>query len=206
MRVAVLGSGPVAAGLVGRWSRHRSGAHPCLVSRDPAAASARWDGLGVPVLSYAAAGAWAQALVLAVPFPAVREALARFGPVGDRVVLDATNPWGHGVAGQSGAEVIAGWVRPAPVVKAFNTVPVEALAWHGQASEEVARIVGLFCGDEAAARQIAEELIVAADLVPLDVGSLPMARLLEPLAGVLFDAAPTGASLALALARSRPGL
>jgi predicted dinucleotide-binding enzyme len=187
MRIAVLGAGPVGRALAARLARR----HPvALVSRGPV----RDAGPDVAPVSYGDAAEWASVIVPAVPFAAVREALARLGPLrAGTLVLDPTNPWGHAVAGESAAELIAGWVHPAPVVKAFNTVPVQVLAAPGTAA-------CLYCGDVEAAKDTAAGLIADAGFDPVDVGALPMARLLEPLAAAVHEAgARRGRPLALAL-------
>jgi predicted dinucleotide-binding enzyme len=103
------------------------------------------------------------------------------------VVLDATNPHEPMVAA-SGAEEVAVRAPGARVVKAFNTVAAPLVA---QAAAAPGRLSLLYCGDQAAAKQLAGGLIVDAGFVPVDAGRLDAARDVEAL-GRLLVAWPMG--------------
>ncbi|MBL8056869.1 MAG: hypothetical protein JNK29_09240 [Anaerolineales bacterium] len=101
-----------------------------------------------------------------------------------RVLVDATNPLAPGLQlalghTTSGAEQVAAWAPGARVVKAFNTPGVENMAdphYAGQAATM------LICGDDASAKAVVAGLAEALGFDVADLGGLPQARLLEPLA------------------------
>jgi 8-hydroxy-5-deazaflavin:NADPH oxidoreductase len=72
------------------------------------------------------------------------------------------------------------------VVKAFNTVAAPVVA---QAAAVPGRLSLLYCGDHAAAKQLAAGLIVDAGFVPVDAGRLEAARDAEALGRLLADLA-----------------
>jgi hypothetical protein len=72
----------------------------------------------------------------------------------------------------------------ARVVKAFNTVAAPVVV---QAAAVPGRLSLLYCGDHAAAKQVAAGLIADAGFVPADVGRLEAAREVEALGRLLVD-------------------
>lgn len=72
-----------------------------------------------------------EVVLLAVPRPAVEQLCAEL-PVGNAVVVDATNPRARGrnpdLGDESGTEAIARWLGSTGVVKAFNTTGAENMA------------------------------------------------------------------------------
>lgn len=125
-----------------------------------------------------------EALILATPWNAAEAALAAAGDLGNRVLIDATNPIGDGLAlthgrNDSGGEQVARWARNARVIKAFNSTGFENMAdpVYGDA-----RAAMLVCGDDADARAVALGLARDLGFDAVDAGGLSKARLLEPLA------------------------
>jgi 8-hydroxy-5-deazaflavin:NADPH oxidoreductase len=90
------------------------------------------------------------------------------------------------MVGASGAEEVALRAPGARVVKAFNTVAGPVVA---QAAAAPGRLSLLYCGDHAAAKQVAAGLIAAAGFVPVDAGRLEAAREVEALGRLLADLA-----------------
>jgi predicted dinucleotide-binding enzyme len=115
----------------------------------------------------------------------VGKALRMAGSLAGKVVLDATNPH-QPMLGASGAEEVALRAPEAQMVKAFNTVAAPVVA---QAAAAPGRLSLLYCGDHAAAKRVAAELIVDAGFVPVDGGRLEAAREVEALGRLLVDLA-----------------
>jgi len=133
------------------------------------------------------AAKFGDALVLATPWGATREAIAASGSLAGKVVLDATNPLLPALAGldvgttTSGGERVAEWATGAKVVKVFNTTGFNIMANPKFGAD---RSVMLYCGDDALAKAVAKQLADALGYDPVDAGPLVNARYLEPFAMV----------------------
>ena len=176
MNVAIIGAGKVGSTLA--QALRGKGHEEKLGVRSPDA--------NAGTVAIAAAVAPAQVVVLATPFAAREEVVRAAGSLAGKVVIDATNPLGPGLAlavghGDSGAEVLQRLAPDARVVKCFNTVGVEVMAnpvFHGR------RATMFLCGDDAQARQTAATLASDLGFEPVDLGPLKHARLLEPAAAL----------------------
>jgi hypothetical protein len=128
---------------------------------------------------------WADVIVLAVPFGALREVALALKPVADgKIVIDVTNaltPDFQLAMGftTSGAEELQKLLPRAHVVKAFNTVFAQHMS-SGNANGE--QLTAFAAGDNEAARKIVLELAKAIGFDSVDAGPLKNARSLEPLA------------------------
>jgi hypothetical protein len=187
MRIGIVGAGQVGSTLGRRFAEV---GHEILYGvRD--AADPRLHGLLARHPGRAAAVALEElaspsdAIVLAVPFAAVEEALRGLGALHGKVLIDATNPLAPGLAGlvvgrdDSGGETVARLARGARVVKAFNTIGVDVMAdplFGGR------RAMLTVCSDDPEARRVAGELAAAIGFEPVDFGPLANARVAEPLA------------------------
>ena len=127
----------------------------------------------------------ADVVVLAVPFGAV-ESVANgiAAQVGDRIVIDITNPLkddlsGLQTDGTSGAELVQKQLPQAKVVKAFNTVFAgnQAVATVGGV-----QLDGFVAGDDPDAKEHVIHLLEEIGYRPIDVGPLSTARYLEGMA------------------------
>ncbi len=126
----------------------------------------------------------ADAVVLAVPFDAVDQAIAAAGDLSGQLVIDVTNPLRMGQQGlelsmgfdRSGGEHVAALARGAAVFKTLNQVGFEVMA---DATGYAAKPV-MFVAADATERK-AEVMRLVADLgfEPVDAGGLRLARLLE---------------------------
>lgn len=134
----------------------------------------------------------ADTIFLVVPHGETERALAAAGDLGERILVDVTNPIGPdlGLAiglTTSAAEEIQKRLPRAKVVKAFNTVFAELLdrdyAEHGNPPQVP------YAGDDAAANKEVARLIAAIGFEPFDCGALKMARYLEPMGGLIVDLA-----------------
>lgn len=191
MRIAIVGTGHIGGRLADLLL---SGPHEIVLGvRDQAAieeCKRRHPGATVQVAAAAMDGS--DAIVLAVPWPAVEEVLKHVRSLAGKVLIETTNPLLPDLSGLvdtggvSVAETIQQWKPEARVVKAFNTLGAEYLG-NGQVGGSVAD--GFYCGDDTEAKAIAAELIAQAGLQPQDVGPLRNARYLEAIAMLWIDMA-----------------
>jgi len=193
MKIAVLGAGNVG-GVLGRlWAAKghevRFGV-PDPGSEKIKALLASTGGRAKAGSNREAAGA-SEVVVLSVPWPAAEQAIRDCGDLRSKVVIDCTNPLDSDLKGlvvgltTSAAEQVAAW-SGAKVVKAFNTI---GAGNYGNAEFAGARADGFYCGDDATAKTKVKPLIADVGLIPVDVGALRNARLLEPLAMLWIDLA-----------------
>lgn len=147
---------------------------------------------GMPVLGNKDAMRTSEVLVISVPWPAIEPALKSLGDIGDRVVIDATNPLqstdrGLGLAcgfDDSGAETVARLLPGARVCKAMNQVGFEVMdKAHGYPVPPVMFVAG----DDATAKAVVSGLVQDLGFDARDSGPLAMARLLEPYAMLWID-------------------
>ncbi len=186
MKIAIVGTGQVAAALGKGWAAR--GHMITFASREPGServqallAEAGPNATGARV---ADAVARSSVIVLAVPFTAVRERLEMAGDIGGKVIIDCTNPIAPGLrpmfdSATSGVEQIAAWAPRARVVKAFNTTGAENMArpqYNGQAATM------FICGDDEMAKGAAAQLAEELGFEVVDAGGLSAARHLENLA------------------------
>jgi len=179
MKVAILGTGSVGQA-IGRGlvrSRHevRFG------SRDPGKAKVP---PGTTAGSLREVAQWADAVILAVPYHAVRETARGAGPalVGGKVLIDATNPLSASTDlavgfTTSGAEQIAELFPGARIVKAFNSVFAANMSTGKLGTEPLTLFVA---GDDPKAKDVAMRLGRDIGFDAVDAGPLRAARLLEP--------------------------
>ena len=185
MQIVIVGAGNVGRALGGGWIC--SGHKVVFAVRDPGKpelSELKQRGASViPVTGGAAAG---DVIVLSVPWPAVDAIIKALGPMGGKVVVDATNPLtadfslavGHD---NSAGETVARCAPGARVVKAFNTTGFNNMADSRYTSGKLAMMVA---GDDGEAKKIV--LALASDLGfdAIDAGPLSMSRYLEPMAMV----------------------
>jgi 8-hydroxy-5-deazaflavin:NADPH oxidoreductase len=182
MRIWVIGADPLARALGRSWAQ---AGHQVLFTFGD---RTNWDALAAETggrVATPAEGADAEVVLLAAPWDAVGKVLRTAGSLAGKVVLDATNPHDP-MVGASGAEEVALRAAGARVVKAFNTVAAPVVV---QAAAAPGRLSLVYCGDHAAAKQLAAGLIVDAGFVPVDAGRLEAAREVEALGRLLADLA-----------------
>lgn len=128
--------------------------------------------------------AWGEVIILAVPYPAVDDAIREMGDaINGKTLIDVTNaltPDYQLALGftTSGAEELQKKVPSAKVVKAFNTVFAEHMS-SGQTKSTVLTIFA--AGDDKAAKEKALSLGRDIGFDAVDAGSLMNARWLETL-------------------------
>lgn len=127
---------------------------------------------------------WGEVIILAVPFPAVADAMKTIGDAVDgKVVIDVTNALDEkmGLAigfTTSGAEELQKLAARGKVVKAFNTI----FAQHMESGSVNGETLTVFAAsDDAEAKETAVELARAIGFDAVDAGPLQNARWVETL-------------------------
>jgi NADPH-dependent F420 reductase len=185
MKIAIIGSGNIGAGLARPWGK----AHEVTFGArkpDDAELGATAKSLGVAVATIADAIRGAEVVALAMPYGALADVVAAGGDWKGKIVIDCTNAVERGPDGMglkyghttSAAEELAKTIPGAHVVKSFNAQGAENLenpVFGGVAASN------FYCGDDAGAKAKVKELIEAIGFEAVDAGPLRNARLVEPL-------------------------
>lgn len=128
--------------------------------------------------------AWADLIVMAVPFGAINDVVNAAGEVmAGKAVVDVTNALDANMNlamgfTTSGAEELQKQLPKSRVVKAFNTVFAQHME-SGKVADQ--RLSAFIAGDDEPARKQVMELARNIGFDPVDSGPLKNARLLEPL-------------------------
>ena len=184
MKVAIIGSGNMGAGLAGALAA--VGNEVIIGTRDPAKAAALAEKVGHGAIGggIAAAAKLADVLILALPYGGVAEALKLAGDVSGKVLVDISNPIsadfkeltiGHTT---SAAEEIQKLVPKAHVIKAFNTIFAQLFAAEARQANKLQVFIA---GDDAAGKAKIATLAQSAGFEPVEAGPLSNARFLEPI-------------------------
>lgn len=194
MRIGILGAGGMADALGTQWAR--AGHQVMVACRDLAKAAALAERIGGDALagSWADAGTFGDATLLAVrdtAVPAVLEAAgARSGAFRGRVLVDCTNAIAQdgsfllALDGElSMAERVAAQTGAA-VVKAFHLCHVDVWRMPPPRFDGTPLAVPL-CGDDEAALAVARRLVTDLGCTPFDAGGLRRARVAEGTAAFL---------------------
>jgi 8-hydroxy-5-deazaflavin:NADPH oxidoreductase len=153
--------------------------------------------LRIPVGSPADAAQFGEVVVLAVPFAAIEDALARARPPAGCVLwscVNALQPDYSGLAvgfDTSAAEEVA---KRAPGARVVAAIPpfAEALA-NGHLAYDCGLAPSVFlCGDDPRAKELVESLAADLGAHPVDAGPLAAARLVEPAMMLLIAIAYAG--------------
>lgn len=129
-------------------------------------------------------GAWAEVVILAVPFGAVNDAVSTMGSALDgKTLIDVTNALDENMGlsigfSTSGAEELQKLVPSAKVVKAFNTVFAQHMDT-GKVGGETLTV--LAASDDEEAKSIVLDLAKAIGFDAVNAGPLQNARWLETL-------------------------
>jgi 8-hydroxy-5-deazaflavin:NADPH oxidoreductase len=186
MQIAIIGAGNVGGALGKGWAR---AGHPITYGvADPSAAKHRATAEaagGASLFSVPRAVQGADAIVLAIPFEAVGNALKSAGDLSGRLLIDVTNPLRMGAAGlelsigldRSAAEHVASLAPGAAVFKTLNQVGFELME---NTAGYVAPPVMFVAGDDPARKDVVMGLVSDLGFHAVDAGGLRVARLLEP--------------------------
>lgn len=206
MKIAVIGAGVVGSALAQGWSKAR---HEIVFgARNPSSdkVTQAIGAIGARAMPIAQAVAWADAALLATPWPGTEGAVRTAGDFNGKPLLDATNPLtpiyalavGHTT---SGGEQVQAWATGAKVVKIFNTTGYDNMLDPRYGDRRAAMV---YAGDDEGAKRVAHQLAAAIGFEPLDLGPLLAARYLEPMALVWIRLAITqqlGRDIAFGLLR-----
>jgi predicted dinucleotide-binding enzyme len=183
--VAIIGTGNIGGRLAANFAA--GGQDFLLAGRDTGAAqkiAADLDG-HAEVVSVDEAVERADVLVLAVWLDAFEQLIAQYGErLAGKVIIDPTNPDGAGgyrkVIGEqeSSGQILAGLLPPgARLVKAFGTLSAPTLS--AAARQQPDRAVLFYAADDAAAGDLAADLIQVAGFDPVRVGGLDQSIRIE---------------------------
>ena len=140
-----------------------------------------------PVLE---AAKWAEIIILAVPYSAVKDVVKEVGSAADgKVIIDVTNAIannGELAIGflTSAAEDLQKRLPKAFIAKAFNTVFAQNQS-SGRIGKE--QLTFFVAADQAKAKQTVMQLGKEMGFDPVDAGPLKSARYLEPMAMLLIS-------------------
>ena len=163
MKVAVLGRGNVGGGLADLWER--AGHEVTRIGREGGDVSD------------------VEAVVVAVPGGAIREALDNVQGIEGKTVLDATNLWGVDLPEgfSSNAEFVKARTN-GPTAKSFN---INFAALYERIGEAGTTPSNLWCGDEEA-REVVDQLNRNAGYEPVYAGPLENAAVQENFLKLMF--------------------
>lgn len=183
MKICIIGSGHIGAGLARAWMRKGHGiTFGARAPADPKLGEL-CSSLGARAAPLADAPRDADVVVLAVPFAALDEVLASLGDLPGKLVIDCTNAVERGMTLKYGhttsaAEELQKKLPGARVFKSFNAQGAENLASpvYGEVPSS-----NFFCGDDAEGKRIVKQLVEEVGFEAIDAGPLKNARLLEPM-------------------------
>ena len=186
--VAIIGTGTIGSTLAANFAA--GGQAFLLAGRDQDVAAKLAAGLDghAEAVSIDEAVDRSDVLVFAVWLDAFRQLIAQYGDrLAGKVIIDPSNPIGpdgsggyHKVIGEqeSSGQILAALLPAStPLVKAFGTLSAPTLA--AAARREPERAVEFYAADDAAAGDLAAELIRAGGYEPVRVGGLDQAIRIE---------------------------
>jgi predicted dinucleotide-binding enzyme len=199
MRVGILGSGLMGAKLGTLFAR---AGHEVTFSyarsQQKLKKLAREAGENARAGTPGEAAAEADALLLAVHWSRIDDVLQQAGDLAGKTIVSCSLPMNADntelvvAHTSSGAEELAKRFPRARVVSAFNTVPSEVLFGVYEHRRKATRPSLVYCGDEAAGKRVAAELIRGVGFDPIDAGPLRIARWTEPFALLIAQLAYEG--------------
>ncbi len=175
MEIGILGAGQVGLA-VGR--RLTGAGHRVMLSsaRGPRALTPVAQGIGAQAALVTEAAAQ-ELVLLALPWPAIPDALDPLPDWQGRILVDATNPFVAvdplqlaDLEGRSASAVVAEHAPGARVVKAFNSITMANFEKGPRQGD--ARRVLFISGDDAASKQTVQRLITELGYAPIDLGGL----------------------------------
>jgi len=173
MKIAVLGAGRVGSTVGRLW--HAAGHDVTFAAWHATRPRALAAELGerAHAASVAGAVAAAEVVLVAVPGPAVTDALQAAGPLDGRIMLDAANSFGQQ---QLSLRPLADAFPRARWVRAFNSLSVDVMA---DDNHREPPWVLFFSGDEQG-KPVAAQLIRDTGFDPVDLGGIDDSQLQDP--------------------------
>ena len=175
MQIGILGAGNVGLAV---GQRLAGAGHRVMLSsaRGPDALTPVAQGIGAEATTVTEAAAQ-ELVVLALPWPAVPEALDPLPDWQGRILVDATNPFVTfdplalaDLEGRSASVVVAERAPGARVVKAFNSITMANFV-RGPRQGEARRVL-FVSGDDVVSKQTVQRLIAELGYAPIDLGGL----------------------------------
>jgi 8-hydroxy-5-deazaflavin:NADPH oxidoreductase len=187
MNIGVIGTGNVGGALGKLWAG--KGHNVVFGTRDSADQHVQQllksAGGNARAASLREAAGFGEVVVLAVPWPAVPDAIRSAGDLNGKILVDCINPLAPDLSGlalgttTSAGEEVAQLAKGSKVVKAFNTIGAANFENPRFGSERASMFI---CGEDPAAKKVVGKLAAELDFDVVDVGPLLAARWLEPLA------------------------
>ena len=146
-------------------------------SRDPVRAANSGFSFYAKILSIPEAIAWAEIIVLAVPYTVYDDLLSYLEFAKNKIVIDASNREPSILHDMSVAEELQIKLPHCKVIKAFNTLSAYQL--NGDSGYSMASPNAFFCGNDRSARAIVSNLLLQMKFTPRDRGVLSYAEKLE---------------------------
>jgi 8-hydroxy-5-deazaflavin:NADPH oxidoreductase len=181
--ISIIGAGNMGTAIAGIAVKGGSPVQVLARDAEKAAAAAKAAGASATygVVGDSLSG---DIVVLAVPHPAMTDALAQYsGQLDGKTVVDISNPLDFTTfdsltvpADSSAAQEVAGRVPGASVLKAFNTTLAATLT-SGQVGEQPTTV--LIAGDDGDAKAALADVLEAGGIAAVDAGALKRARELE---------------------------
>ena len=182
MRIGVIGPGRIG-GNCARQALKAGHEVTLSFSRDAGRLEALAEELGAKARAGTQAEAVqsADAVVLAVPWDAIDEALGQAGSLDAKILIDTTNQYGQSAMppeGQTAAQFNAARMPGARYTKSFNTL---TSAFQAEAADRSGdeRVVQWICGDDHEAKAVASELIRGMGYQPVDLGGTADCEVME---------------------------
>jgi len=189
MTYSIIGSGAIGSALAGHFAS--KGIEVSLANnRGPASLKEIVRKLGSKVKAVTVKeAACADIVFLAVPFPAVPDAVSAVSDWRGRIVVDATNAVDlpsftpTDLGGRLSSEIVAQAVPGARVVKAFNTLMAAVLA--GNPAEAGGRRVIFMSSEDAEANAVVSALCERLGFYPINLGRISEGGRLQQFGGPL---------------------
>jgi predicted dinucleotide-binding enzyme len=130
-------------------------------------------------------------VLLAIPWPNIKDALRGLPAWNGRVLIDATNPFSEyspnlvlaDLCGKGASEIVAGLAPGARVVKAFNSIVIDRFN-EGPAKNGGRRVI-FISGDDWESKEFMQGLIKRFGFEPIDLGGLVAGGRLQQAGGPL---------------------
>jgi 8-hydroxy-5-deazaflavin:NADPH oxidoreductase len=189
MKIGVVGAGGIGGTIGTLWAK--AGHEVFFSSRHPEKLVDLVAEAGANAQAGTAdqAAAFAEVIFLAVYYWTIDEAIAAFGNIDGKILIDATNPYIlqdgkiQRVLDVSSGLDLAAKIPHVHVIKAYNTLPTATFANEAHRSDPYALF---YCGNDADAKAIVAQLITDSGFVGVDTGDLNQAIHQEP-GGVLYN-------------------
>jgi 8-hydroxy-5-deazaflavin:NADPH oxidoreductase len=194
MKIGIIGGGNMGSGLGKYWAKN---GHELMFGfsrskqklQDLAASVSPTARIGTP----AEVVAFADVVLLAVPWTAVPEALQAAGSLADKILFSCVNALKPDMSGMavgtttSAAEEIA---KLAPGARVVEALPLFAEVLHSGDTQFNGQTATVFyCGDDAQAKTVVAGLLAETAVEAIDVGALSTARYIEPAMMILIQLA-----------------